>query len=168
VDFVNVAVASAGRAALVGLSAAVALACGGTVEPSPLGNTHGSAHALAQAVLRGFERRDAQALGALALTEVEFREHIWPELPSSRPERNLPFSYVWADLRQKSEASLAESLARHGGRGLALVRVEYAGETTRYASFVVHRDGLEQGLRLYGSTLEKDGVFKVFSFVVDD
>jgi hypothetical protein len=164
------------RGAAVAIGAALAIACG-AVEPSPLVSTHTSASALAEAVLRGFERRDVQALRALSLTEAEFQDHIWPELPASRPERNLPFSYVWGDLRQKSESSLAESIARYGGRALVLLRVEYAGETTRYPSFNVHRDtvlvvrgsdAVERQVRLYGSTVEKDGLFKVFSYVVDD
>ena len=164
------------RFALVALAALTVLGCGGGVAPSPLAHTQSSAHELAHAVITAFERRDAPALATLALTESEFQEHIWPELPASRPERNLPFSYVWGDLSQKSEASLAESLVRHGGRSWTLLRVEYGGETTRYPGFAVHRDtilivrdnaGAEQRLRLYGSTLEKDGLFKVFSYVVD-
>ena len=164
------------RGAAVVLGATLIVACG-AVGPTPLVNSHASARALAVAVLQGFESRDIQKLTGLALTEAEFRDHIWPELPASRPERNLPFSYVWGDLRQKSEGSLTESLARHGGRALSLVGVDYGGETTRYSSFVVHRDtvlivrgsdGAEHRLRLYGSTVEKDGFFKVFSYVVDD
>jgi hypothetical protein len=68
-------------------------------------------------------------------------------------------------------------LARYGGQRFELLGVEYRGETTRYACSVVHRDtvlvvrdrdGAEQQLRLYGSTLETDGTFKVFSYIVDD
>jgi hypothetical protein len=163
-----------GVAAAIGV--VLAVACG-AVGPSPLVNTQTSAGALADAVLRSFERRDVQALMALAVMEAEFQDHIWPELPASRPERNLPFSYVWGDLRQKSESNLAQSVARYGGRAFVLLRVEYAGKTTAYPGFTVHgdtllivrgSDGLERRLQLYGSTLEKDGLFKVFSYVVDD
>jgi hypothetical protein len=148
-------------------------ACGG---PPEITNTRPTSRDLAEAVLRAFERRDVDALRSLALTEQEFRDHIWPELPAARPERNLPFAHVWGDLRQKSEQVLAQSLAKNGGRPFVLVRVEYAGGTTKYGSYLVHRDtvlvvrgrdGIE-GLRLYGSTLEKDSAFKVFSYVVDD
>jgi hypothetical protein len=128
-------------------------------------------------VLAATERRDAGTLRALALSEQEFREHVWPELPASRPERNLPFSYVWGDLHQKSEASLNETLARVGGQKLALSAVTFSGETTRYGGFVVHRetvlrvrdgDGRVREMRLFGSAFEKDGAWKVFSYVVDD
>ena len=128
-------------------------------------------------MLSALEQRDADALRAVALSEGEFREHIWPELPAARPERNLPFSYVWGDLHQKSDAALASTLAEYGGHRFELVSVRAAGETTQYSSFLVRRQteltvreesGDTRQLRLFGSLLEKDGVFKVFSFVVDD
>jgi hypothetical protein len=129
------------------------------------------------AVLDAIQRRDIVTLRSLALNEQEFREHIWPELPASRPERNLPFSYVWGDLHQKSEAALVQTLARHGGRRYMLVSVRFGGESTRYPSYTVYREtvlkvrddaGTEADLRLFGSSLEKDDAWKVFSYVVDD
>jgi hypothetical protein len=136
-----------------------------------------SSRELAQAVLDAFARRDEATLRALAISEQEFRDHVWPELPAARPERNLPFSYVWGELRQKSDHVLARLLATPERLPLTLVRVGYEGETTRYPTYAVHRDtvlvvrnqrGAEQQLRLYGSTIEKDGAFKVFSFVIAD
>jgi hypothetical protein len=128
-------------------------------------------------VLSAVEQRDTIALRGLALSEEEFREHVWPELPAARPERNLPFSYVWGDLRQKSDASLGQTLARHGGRRYALVSVRNTGETTRYPSYSVSREtvltvrdetGAAMELRLFGSTIQKEGGWKVFSYVVDE
>ena len=129
------------------------------------------------AVMDAVARRDTAALDTMALNELEFREHVWPELPAARPERNLPFSYVWGDLHQKSESALAQTLARHGGRRYALISVRSFGETTRYPSYTVYREtvlqvrdeaGTPADLRLFGSTIEKDGTWKVFSYVVDD
>ena len=142
-----------------------------------LTNTYPSAHAAASAVLAAVERRETSRLQGLALTEQEFRDHIWPELPAARPERNLPFSYVWGDLHQKSEAALTQTLSRHGGRRYELVSVRFAGETTSYTTYRVHREtvlrvrddgGEERDVRLFGSSLEKDGAWKVFSYVVDE
>jgi hypothetical protein len=153
--------------------ASLCAACGS----QPLEGARPTARDLANAVLLGFERSDAATLQSLVISEREFREHIWPELPASRPERNLPFSYVWDELRQKSEHSLGRLLTQHEPGSLEVVRVEYAGRTTHYATFAVHRDtvlvvrdrsGAERRLRLYGSTLEKDGAFKVFSYVVEN
>jgi hypothetical protein len=141
-----------------------------------LANTHPSAESLAAAVLEAVAARDSMALRDLALNEEEFREHVWPELPAARPERNLPFSYVWGDLRQKSTASLDQLLAREGGRRATLVAVRFAGESTRYPTYTVHRDtmltvreadGATRNVRFFGSSLEKDGDWKVFSYVVD-
>lgn len=144
--------------------------------PPPLTHTEGSAEALATAVLRAYAARDKAALDGLALNELEFRTHVWPELPAARPERNLPFSYVWGDLHQKSEQSLAGLLPEHGGRRYDLLAVRFA-ESTPSATYTVHReatfhvrdaDGGERDLRLAGSFLEKQGQWKVFSYVVND
>ena len=127
-------------------------------------------------MLDALARNDQAALDALALNDAEFRAHVWPELPASRPERNLPYSYVWGDLHQKSRLALGETLANHGGVRYDLVGVSFGGET-QYPSYVVHRaatmrvrnaSGAEQDIRVSGSMIEKDGAWKVFSYVVDD
>ena len=135
-----------------------------------------SPEALARAVLESVARRDRAALERLALSEAEFRGVIWPELPAARPERNLPPDYVWRDLRQKSQASLSEVLARYGGRRYTLERIAFRSGSSRYRSFEVNRDtelvvrdesGAVERIRLFGSLLERAGRHKVFSFVID-
>lgn len=142
----------------------------------PLANTRGSAEALATAVLDALARRDRNALESLALSEQEFRAQVWPDLPAARPERNLPFSYVWGDLRQKSQGGLMTTLAKHGGQRYELVGVRFEGSSTRYSRCEVHRetvlavrdaDGANHDLRLFGSSVEADGAWKVFSYVLD-
>jgi hypothetical protein len=146
--------------------------CGG----ASLDNAQESPAALARAVLEALGRGDREALRRLALDEREFREIVWPELPASRPERNLPLEYVWTDLRTKSESALAQTLQVHGGKRYELLKVGFTGETSQYRSFLVQREALlelrddsgrPQSLRLFGSVIQKDGRFKVFSYVVD-
>jgi hypothetical protein len=168
---------SGSRAAILGhfaLMAACLFAAG--CSSAPLEGSHASPEALAQAVLDSVERRDLDALSTLALNEAEFREEVWPELPAARPERGLPFSYVWGDLHQKSAAALQQSLSVHGGKGYMLKAVNFSGGTTQYKTYLVHResalivtdaDGRERELGLFGSVLEKDGRFKVFSYVIE-
>lgn len=141
-----------------------------------LSQTFESPLRLAEAVLDGLARRDVAALEGLPLTETEFRTVIWPELPSSRPAVNLPVDYAWRDLHYKNRGHLNALVQRVGGRRLTLVRVEFAGDTTSYETFVVRRKtvvvardggGTEQRLRLFGSILERRGRFKLFSYVVD-
>jgi hypothetical protein len=141
----------------------------------PLAHTYQSPSSLASAVLDALARRDRAALEALALNETEFRDHVWTQLPAARPERNLPFSYVWGDLRQKSAQALGAALSREGGKRYELIDVRFA-DATDYRRYRVHREttlrvrddsGMERDLRVFGSMLEQGGVWKVFSYVVD-
>ena len=176
----------ASRGVSVSVACAVALlclaggACAGGAEGdpplSPLHHTFPSPEGLSRAVLTALADNDADTLRALALDEVEFRNAVWPDLPASRPERNVPFDYAWGDLHQKSNNAFRRLVARYGGRRYELVGVRFAGETTQYRSYKVHREtfldlldeeGEEVRLALFGSILERDGEFKLFSFVVD-
>ena len=156
-------------------------ACTQPAEPTrsaaPLSNTFESPEALARTLLDSLAQNDRARLRALPLSETEFRDHVWPELPTSRPERHVPFDYAWGQMKQHSDGSLQQTIARYGGKRLALVRTQFTGETTQYQSFVVRREseivaadetGREVVLRLYGSVLVKDGRFKLFSYVVDE
>ena len=144
---------------------------------APLPNACDSPEALSRAVLAAIERRDADTLRTLALSKEEFTEHVWPDLPAARPERNLNASFVWGDLNQKSNIMLRGTLAAHAGTKYELVRITFLGETTQYDSYRVHREseltvkdlnGSDRHLRLFGSVIEKDGRYKVFSYVIDD
>ncbi len=161
---------AAGGLALLLLAA---IACG----PTPLVNTQPTADALAREVLAALARQDYARLEALALDEEEFRRYVWPSLPAARPERNLPFTYVWGDLRQKSNNRLRATLGAHRGQAYQLETVTFSGGTTDYSGFRVHRDavlkardraGHVMDLRLFGSAIEKDGAWKIFSFNIDD
>ena len=144
--------------------------------PSTLSNTFASPEALAQAVLGALAASDKTKLQSLALSESEFRTVVWPELPTSRPERNVPFEYAWGQMKQRSDGSLSGTFQRYAGKRLTLLRTGATGETTQYKTFFVMRDseivaadetGKELVVRLFGSLMVKDGRYKVFSFVVD-
>lgn len=143
---------------------------------SILVHTFETPEAAAAGMTEALARSDREALRALAVTEQEFRTVVWPELPSSRPEMNLPVAYAWGTLHQTSQGALAATLGSHGGRRYTVVRVDFAGASTRYRTFTVHREsrvvvrderGVERRLALFGSMLERDGRFKIFSYVVD-
>lgn len=166
---------------VVSLAAAATLAialtgCAPDEAPATLSQTFDSPEALARAVLTALANEDQAALLALPVSAAEFRAIVWPELPSSRPEVNLPVTYAWSDLDTKSRGHLGTTMNRWGGARLALVGVEFRGETTAYPTFSVHRDsvltvrtsdGATERVRLFGSVLERDGRFKLFSYVVD-
>lgn len=145
--------------------------------PSTLSNTFATPEALAHALLGALADSDRAKLESLALSDVEFRTVVWPELPTSRPERGVPIEYAWGQMKQRSDGSLANTFQRYAGKRLTFVRTRATGETTQYKTFLVMRDseivatdgtGRELVVRLFGSILVKDGKYKVFSFVVDD
>lgn len=153
----------------------VALLAATACSNPPLANSSDSPEALARAVLDALHARDRTRLQELALSEGEFATHVWPSLPAARPERNLPLSYVWGDLRQKSSSALTNTLTAHGGKRYELVGVSF-DDVTPYAGYRVHRkatfrvrdtSGAEAEIRICGSMIEKDGRWKVFSYVVD-
>ena len=119
---------------------------------------------------------DAESLSQLALREGDFREAVYPRLPASRPERNTSAGFLWGMLHQRSRHALAFTLDRHRGQRYELIAVDFVGETTDYGPFQVHRetvltvstpDGERGTLRIFGSMLEQDGRYQIFSFVTD-
>lgn len=162
-----------GGTLLVMVSAAWLCACG----PAPVTGAQPSVDALGREVLAALAAGDRGRLNALALSETEFRVRIWPALPAARPERNLPFAYVWGDLRQKSDQRLGQTLAAHVGHRYVLTSVRFASPTTDFGAYRVHRDtvlvveradGRRHDLSVLGSMVELDGRWKVFSYNVDD
>lgn len=146
-------------------------------SPSPLTGTLGSPDAVASSVIDAMATGDVDRLEGLALTEEEFREHVWPYLPVSRPEVNMPFDFLWGQLSQTSRTYLRQTLGAINGTSFDLQGVRFAGETSTYGDVRVHRDaelvvrdadGTERVVRLFGSLIEQDGAWKVFSWVADD
>jgi hypothetical protein len=165
------------RVTVAVIALAVLSGCAREIPRSPLGHTFESPEEAAQAVLDALATRDLPGLERLALTEQEFREHVWPELPASRPERNMPFDYVWGQSIQRSRDFLRQTFATHEGQRFELLAVEFDGETTDYPSFSVSRrtalvvrngDGEEERLRLFGSLLRQGDRYKIYSYVITD
>lgn len=153
-----------------------AIVVGGCRAQPSLEGAQSSPEAVATAALDAIARNDRTALDRLSLSEREFRERIWAELPASRPARNLTADYVWTDLHLKSRAHLARTLADHGGRRYRLSNVHFAGESTRYGRLEVYRrtelrvvddHGRQRQLRIFGSIVKAGSGYKIFSFVVD-
>jgi hypothetical protein len=151
-----------------------AAGCHRSVELTPIARTFESPEALAREVLGAIERNDVDALRRLPLTEQEFRQHVWPQLPASRTQGNVPFDFVWDQLHQRSDLYLRQTVARYGGHRLDLIGVDFQGDTTEYDGFVVRREtslrvrddqGRESSVRLFGSVMEQGDRYKLFSFV---
>lgn len=133
-----------------------------------------SIEALASDFLQALSREDRQQLKELALSKQQFVDIVWPHLPAARPGTNLTSDYVWSSLHMRSLAGLDSSLGRYGGASLQFVGYRFEGKTTDYGSFQVHREtilevrenGEAKEARFFGSVLEMNGEFKIFSFVL--
>jgi hypothetical protein len=165
-----------GSLTVAGLIGLLLSACAPAEPQVPLARAFASPQAVAEEVLGALARRDRAHLDALAMTEHEFRTVVWPMLPSSRPQVGLPADYVWQDLHARSTAHLLKTVEGVGGRAFDLVGVQFLGDTTDYDRFRVHRDsvlyvrtgsGETQRIRVFGSMIEYEGRFKIFSYVVD-
>jgi hypothetical protein len=155
--------------------ALMASGCARAGRSIPLAPAFETKDAAVDALLRAVTSRDHAALETLVLSESEFRKYVWPSLPASNPDVGMPLAYLWADTALKNAAYLAQLLADHGGRDYRLISVSFAGETTDYGAFRVHRETTidvrgpagPQTLKLFGSMIESAGRWKVYSFVVD-
>jgi hypothetical protein len=149
--------------------------CADTSSTVPLTPSFDSKEAAAQAVLDAVWTRDPEQLARLAISETEFLKYIWPTLPASAPDVGMPADRAWADQALKSRGYLAQMLAEHGGRRYELVRVTFAGPPTTYDTLTIHPEatltvrerGAEESVRLFGSMIESDGRWKIYSYIVD-
>lgn len=155
---------------------ALAVLSSGCERAFLLSDGYSSPALLATAVVQGLGGKDFEGLLRIAITEEEFRRLVWPKLPASRPERNIPVDYAWTDHETKSELHLRARLSGWEDRGFTVVSIDFTGATTDYGTFRVRRDslvrlrdrsGLETSGRLFGSVIEQDGKYKVFSYIVD-
>jgi len=148
----------------------------GCARTPVLANTHQTPQAVAEAVVAALNAGDSAALLALAVTEAEFRDVVWPKLPAARPERNLTWQYVWGDLHAKSRQQAAALMGAWQEGRYTFVDVGLDGKVDDHGTYRVHRDSRVELLtpqghavsqRLFGSVIEQQGQYKVFSFVVD-
>ncbi len=160
------------------LAAAVALllgACSADAPPEfqPVFETK---EAAVTALLDALWQRDVDRMRNLAVSETEFRKHVWPRLPAAAGAAESSMSYWWEDLRARSLGSMAQVLEEHGGTRLSLEAVSFEGGVTDYGTFRVHREarvsardtaGNLRELRLFGSLVEAPSGWKIYSYVID-
>jgi hypothetical protein len=158
------------------LVTASAIGCASASAREPYTHTFDSKEAAAQAFVDALAARDAARLASLAVSEVEFRKNIWPLLPAGQPEVGMPFEYLWAETSAKSRGYLAETLSRHGGQRFIVTDVRFSGPARDYLSFRIHpgtrlevvdEHGQASSLQVFGSMLEADRPWKIFSFILD-
>jgi hypothetical protein len=143
--------------------------------PRYLAHAAESPEALARNFLAALAVTDIPALKRTRITKDEFTWYVWPELPASRLP-NVTSDFAWSQATLNSLSGLAGLLNQYSGRRFELVGIRFAGGTKDLPSYRVHYDsrvrvrdesGDEYELKLFGSMLEMDGRFKLFSHVID-
>jgi hypothetical protein len=148
-----------------------------TTRPAPrnLINAQSSPEAVAREFLKALAAKDITKLRQLRITKDEFCQFVWPELPSSKIE-NLSCDFAWDQATLRSDGGLYDLLPRHGGKLYELVSVRFPKGVDTYSGYKVLKEtqlvvrdesGNRQEVRLFGSMLEMNGQFKLFSFVMD-
>ena len=134
-----------------------------------------SPEALARQFLKAVAAKDLTKLRQMRITKDEFCQSVWPELPSSRIQ-NLSCDFAWDQATLRSEGGLYDLLPRHGGKRYELVSVRFPKGVDTYPSYKILKEpqlvvkdesGRQEEVRLFGSMLEMNGQFKLFSFVMD-
>lgn len=140
-----------------------------------LENAQASPEELSRVFLRALAGRDLAVIKSLRLTKEEFCQYIFPELPSSKVP-NLTCDFAWEQATLRSLSGLDKMYTRHQGRKYELVSVRFEKGTESYTSYRVYKEthltvrdetGAQAEIRLFGSMLEMDGKYKLFSFVSD-
>ena len=146
----------------------------GDQEPPKLAGSRPSMETLSIDFLQALEGGDEDAIRQLALSKEQFAEFVWPELPASDPSTNLNVDWVWNQMHMRSLVDLSTAVFSNTGRHYDFVDFRFAEEVEEYRTYKVHRDarlkvvdenGEEIELNLFGSVLEMDDEFKIFSFV---
>jgi hypothetical protein len=142
-----------------------------------LAHAEQSKEALAQAVLRAIKEEDLKAMRDLSLSKAEFRLFVWPELPVSNPKSNVSLDYVWNDFHIRSMMRMQSSFNKLKGKDLKLIRVIQHGKAVEYRSHraypdmevtIREADEEEMSYPLFGTLIEMDGVWKVYSYAPYD
>jgi hypothetical protein len=152
---------------------AVRALVGDPVEPKLTGSRP-SLDELAADFLEALQKSDERNIRQLALSKDEFVKFVWPELPASDPSTNLNADFIWNQTHMHSLADLSGTLYKYSGKKFELSDIRFEDGTQDYGSYLVHRDarlkvfdehGEERELNLFGSVLEMEGEFKIYSFV---
>jgi hypothetical protein len=140
-----------------------------------LTNAQLSAEDLSRNFLKALANNDMDSIKALRLTKEEFCQYVFPELPASKLP-NVTCDFVWHQATLKSLGGLSEMYPEHKGKKYQFVALRFEKGTDSYPTYKVHKEthvvvrdeiGRQQELRLFGSLLEMDGKYKLFSFVID-
>lgn len=142
-------------------------------DPGRLAGGAASLDALVERFERALVEADTAAFADMLMTRDEFGWLYYPTTIFTAPPYELAPSLVWFQVENGSSRGLGRLLDRLGGRPIEFTAYTCASEpliqglNRVWESCVVRFDAPDEEpreLRLFGSVLERDGVFKFVSY----
>lgn len=146
-----------------------------TLPDTPTTLTGGlpSAEGLTRALLRALETQDTATVQRLVLSPSEFAWLYYPHTRFTRPPYELGPELLWLQLGMASEKGAVRLIRRYGGTPLRFESLTCPDSATgegpnrvltgcrvRFAA----ADSAARELRLFGSLLQRDGLYKFVSY----
>ncbi|HEX4936486.1 MAG TPA: hypothetical protein VFV33_25065 [Gemmatimonadaceae bacterium] len=144
-------------------------------RPATLANGAPSRDALVRRWVRAVERNDSLTLIRSAVNRGEFAYLIYPRSSLAHPPTYQPPDLAWLQLSNGSVQGFRRILQRHGGRSMGFAGydcprpAEREGDLTLWRGCLVQiaADGSVRRAALFGSIVERGGVFKFLSLAND-
>jgi hypothetical protein len=144
--------------------------------PTVLAGGAASPEALTRELLSSLQSNDTSTLRALVISPAEFAWLYYPHTKWTKPPYEMGAELVWLQVSLSSEKGLVRLVRRYGGRALRLealtcpdaAHVEGPNLVTEgcQVRFAV-ADSVPRELRLFGSLLKRDGLYKFVSYSND-
>ncbi|HSR52489.1 MAG TPA: hypothetical protein VLV83_16815 [Acidobacteriota bacterium] len=112
----------------------------------------------------------------MAVSREEFEQYVWPSLPASQPGSGLTSEWVYNQSLLRSLGGFEKVMGWHAGREYGFRDIRIDGGVKQYQGFTIHDDpvlsitderGKAREIQLFGSIIERDGEFKIYSFNLD-
>ena len=149
----------------------------GLTELAALTGGERSPEALAQTFLTAVSAHDSAALRRLLVDRAEFAWLVFPDHLYRRPPYELDPAIFWMQLRQESAKGLTRVLERHGGKAMRFRDLRCERDTLQLVDSRMMMWGACQleyqagdsllTRQLFGSIIERDGIFKLLSYAND-
>ena len=136
-----------------------------------------SRHALIEHFANAVTKRDTVALHAMGLSRSEFAYLYYPSSQYVRPPYEMPADVLWQLMHARSESGMKRLAARVGGGNVHVAsydceptpRAEGDNRFFERCTIRYRRDAADsvEHRRLFGSIIERDGLYKFVSYAND-
>ena len=148
---------------------------GAPAGAAPFPGSGSSLAEVGQRVLEALAAGDNASLAALRLSRDEYVDVVWPELPASDPDLNVPLEYVWADIEARDRRALIRLAPQFEALAAELEEVTCAGEVEEFETFRVHTDcwvvlrtpSGRHRIQLFKDLVERGAGYKLFRYYDD-